>query len=314
MTAAELAALMKGTAMLPSRPSRRLLLSLAAVTVAGTAIVGGSSLASASSTGVAKSAVNRAASTVVSLENTVTPADTATPTDTAETPEPGALEGLGDVMIDCPAIDMTAVNDEQRELADYLTERGIAFTIETTDGFDWVVPTGTDEATMNALDDFYWQKYPMPAEVIEQINADTRRLVDFLREQGFEVAIITDRHGLTSPDLSEIDAAMEEALNAYYSSQFPYGGAILDPVGANVIVSQVIPIEGDVSEFGDLPELIELPEFAELPEFDALPEFDELPEFAELPEDEAVMIGCAFAGPVVEATDAVTINAVPADE
>ena len=57
--------------MLPSRPSRRLLLSLAAVTVAGTAIVGGSSLASASSTSAAKSVVTRVASAAVSLDNTV---------------------------------------------------------------------------------------------------------------------------------------------------------------------------------------------------------------------------------------------------
>ena len=222
-----------------SRPARRLLLSLGAVTVAGTAIVGGGSLASASSTNsAAKSVAARVATAIVSLNDSVETDRVAEPA--VET----ALDGtaLDGTTLECPAIDTTAINDEQRDLAVYLTEQGITFTIETTDGVDWVVPTGTDEATMNALDDYYWAKYPMPAEVIEQINADTQRMVDYLSEQGFDVAISTDRHGISTPDLADSDEALQDAVNSYYTEAFG-GAGIVVAIDGDIAISSVLPAE-----------------------------------------------------------------------
>ena len=278
--------------MLPSRPSRRLLLSLAAVTVAGTAIVGGSSLASASSTASAatKSVAARVATAVVTLNDNVETDRVSEPAE--ETTLDGTtLDGttLDHTTLDCPAIDTTAINDEQRELADYLTEQGIAFTIETTDGIDWVVPTGTDGATMNALDDYYWAKYPMPADVIEQINADTQRMVDYLREKGFDVAIITDRHGISTPDLADADQPLQDAINSCYTETFGGGGIVIS-IDGDMAVSTALP--GGIETSDDLPAMIALPAPGDLPEL------TELPELSDLPGGEPTLIGCAFAGPV----------------
>lgn len=132
-----------------------------------------------------------------------------------------------------PPVDPATVNAEQDELAAYLDAHGIAYEMITEGEFHWVEIDYEDEAAANALDDFYWEKYPMPQDVIDQINSDAESLAAFLRDRGIEVTVITDRHGLQYADFDWENVDVQTALDDYYWSQNPLPQDVIDQINAD---------------------------------------------------------------------------------
>lgn len=134
----------------------------------------------------------------------------------------------GGVIVDGPAIDVpidadwqAEMNAEQEELSAYLTARGIANTMHTENGSSWVEYDYEDAAAQTAVEDFYWDKHPMPQEVIDQINADANELVAYLTGRGFTATVVTDRHGLQTAEFDWADQATSDAVADFYWEKSP---------------------------------------------------------------------------------------------
>ena len=86
------------------------------------------------------------------------------------------------------------------ELAGYLQAHDIPFTATTDEaGYRWI-DVGEDEASTNAVDDFYWERAPMSAAEIAGANAATQALATQITAAGGQATVNTDRHGLMDID------------------------------------------------------------------------------------------------------------------
>lgn len=96
--------------------------------------------------------------------------------------------------------DLAENNAAADELAAYLTSRGVKNTV-TVDELGYKnVTTGDDQATMDAIDDFYWQQNPLSADEIASINTDVENLVSRIIANGGQATATKDRHGVLMLD------------------------------------------------------------------------------------------------------------------
>jgi len=138
-----------------------------------------------------------------------------------------------DGLIDIMPIDPAAANAEQDALADYLAAHGIAFEVVTDGEFHWVEIDWEDPAAQAAMEDFYWERYPTPQEVIDQVNADNEALAQYLRDHGIEVTVTTDRHGMTMVEWDWEDPAAQLAVEDYYWNLYPMPQEVIDQINAD---------------------------------------------------------------------------------
>lgn len=164
---------------------------------------------------------------------------------------------------DCalPPLDLAAIADEQRRLADYLRERDIPFTTRASDGVDWVVPEESEQAAA-ALSDYAWELHPLSEQEIASLNAETARLVAFLASRGIAVDVRTDGHGIETPDLAEAGQAAIDALADYR----PDPAGVLVEGDAGVAVVDVAVSSTPTDATGPAPEVALPAEAVELPE------------------------------------------------
>jgi hypothetical protein len=216
------------------RPTGRRLLLCAAIVVT---TVGSSSVASASDTGDGSTAT-------VTAE--VSPDDAAIACAEVVAVDGEALEAIELIDIEGDAVAATEVSDaeastgfdvesmnaEQDELAAYLDARGIAYEVITDGEYRYVEIDWDDPAAAGAVDDFYWEKYPMSQEDIDAINADTDALVAFLQERGLAVTVTTDAHGLRFAEYDWEDPAIAAAVDEFYWQLYPMSQEDIDAINA----------------------------------------------------------------------------------
>lgn len=134
--------------------------------------------------------------------------------------EGGVVVSEGEIA-DCGMADPTVMNAEQDELAAFLKARGVAFEMITEGDFRFVQVDHEDATANEAVADFYWEKYPMPQDVIDQINDEADELAEFLRGKGIAVTVTTDRHGVKSAEIDYEDEATIAAINEFWEEKYP---------------------------------------------------------------------------------------------
>lgn len=117
-------------------------------------------------------------------------------------------------------------NAEQDQLAAYLDDQGIAYTVEQSSDEDgsswrWVDVDYSDQAASDAVDDFYWSLYPVAQSDIDAANADTDALGAYLEAHGIAVSTSTDRHGFHTVEWNVDDPAAENAVEDFYWALYP---------------------------------------------------------------------------------------------
>jgi hypothetical protein len=194
-----------------SRRSRRMLL-------CGAIALSGLGLTGVTLSGVANAAPASHAATVRTAPADGTDDSTTDDTSSVDDSEYGDDGGWGnDDSTDWAA----EANTEQDQLAAYLDDHGIAYTVETEDEWRWVVVDDTDQAANDAIDDFYWSLYPATQEEIDSYNADTDSLVAFFQDAGIDITVTTDRHGYRDAEWNWDDPAAEAAYEDYEWQQYP---------------------------------------------------------------------------------------------
>jgi hypothetical protein len=219
------------------RPTGRRLLLCAAIVVT---TVGSSSVASASDTGDGSTATITAevssddaaiaCAEVVAVDGEALEAIELIDVEgdaVAATEVPDADASTAIDLDDC-GFDVESMNAEQDELAAYLDARGIAYEVITDGEYRYVEIDWDDPAAAGAVDDFYWEKYPMSQEDIDAINADTDAFVAFLQDRGIAVTVTTDAHGLTFAEFDWEDPAAVAAAEEFWSSM---DGELVELVG-----------------------------------------------------------------------------------
>ncbi len=118
--------------------------------------------------------------------------------------------------------DIDSNNADAEALVAYLTGHGVTATL-TTDrhGLESAEYSWDDEATSNAVDDYYWSLYPMAQADIDSNNADAEALVAYMADHGVTATLVTDRHGLESAEYDWNDQAANDAANDFYAARYP---------------------------------------------------------------------------------------------
>ena len=118
-----------------------------------------------------------------------------------------------------PQADIDAENADTDALAAFLQARGIAVTV-TTDrhGIRYADWNYDDPAAETAVDDYFWLAYPISAEDIAAMNADTEAEVAYLTANGLVASISADDHGIETAVFDESDDAIWTALDDYWST------------------------------------------------------------------------------------------------
>ena len=116
-------------------------------------------------------------------------------------------------------------NAEIDEFVAELAEKGIEVEIaEIAPGvFDIVWTEELEEALWDIEKDFYFEEEwdeELTPELIEEINAETEALLEYLQGLGYTVAVETDENGLLEPVFDESDEAVWEAIDDFYAAQF----------------------------------------------------------------------------------------------
>ena len=120
-----------------------------------------------------------------------------------------------------PQEEIDQINAENDELVAYLRAHGIEVTVSTDrHGIESAEWNYDDPAAQIAVEDYYWEKYPIPQEQIDEMNAETQALVDFLVSKGFTASVTVDRHGIATPNFEYTDD-IGEAMAEYYGSTSP---------------------------------------------------------------------------------------------
>lgn len=109
---------------------------------------------------------------------------------------------------------------DAEEMKKYLASRGFDVEVVVNE-FNTVEVPAADEndKILDAVDDFWWQKYPMSEAEIEAANAEEQRLADHLTARGFTITVETDRHGLKMVNGDWDDPKLEEAINEFFASE-----------------------------------------------------------------------------------------------
>ncbi len=150
----------------------------------------------------------------VLLAGTATANETAPPTTTSSSVPAEDLMGFWEPT----AEEIAEINAVEQELAAYLAERGIACSEVTEDGVTYVVLARYDQASVDAYDSFWAEKYPLDAEAVAELNAETAAMVADLAEQGFEVTTHTLADGLVALDWEQGED-VEDAIDAWNRAQ-----------------------------------------------------------------------------------------------
>lgn len=104
------------------------------------------------------------------------------------------------------------------ELADYLTKHGITATVVVEDGtLAYVDYDPASQAALDAVEDFAWSKNPLPQDVIDEMNAETAKMAEFLTSRGVSATLTTDRHGVQEVEADWGDQAVLDAAMAYWA-------------------------------------------------------------------------------------------------
>lgn len=135
-------------------------------------------------------------------------------------------EGDGEIVDDCgaepTAEDLAEWNAETDDLAAFLDERGLAYTIETDElGSRWVDYDYDDEAVSDAVDEFYAARYPMTEEEIAERNAEEDALAAYLDEQGVAYTADTDAYGVRLVEYDWEDEAVVTTVDEFYAAEYP---------------------------------------------------------------------------------------------
>ncbi|MDJ0960976.1 MAG: hypothetical protein QNJ88_09975 [Acidimicrobiia bacterium] len=119
-------------------------------------------------------------------------------------------------------------NAEIDEFVAWMAEEGI--TVEITElapgVYDIVWTEELDKALWELEENFEdedFQKHDdeeLTPELIEEINAETDALVEYLRGLGFTVDVETDENGIREPVFDDETEAIWEAIDAFYAEQF----------------------------------------------------------------------------------------------
>lgn len=110
-----------------------------------------------------------------------------------------------------------ASKKEAAELSAYLTARGIKATVVEADGgLASVEYDLADGVAVAAVEDFAWEKNPLPADVLEASNAEAAKMVEFLVSQGATATLATDRHGVNSVETDWNDQKVQDAAAKFW--------------------------------------------------------------------------------------------------
>lgn len=110
-----------------------------------------------------------------------------------------------------------ALKADLQELAEYLVSQGFDAKVVTDEtGISEVKTDEKNPAILEAIDEFWWNKYPMTQEEINTVNAEQQKLADHLTSLGFTVTLEANRHGVKHVDTDwsnpEIQKAAEEFM------------------------------------------------------------------------------------------------------
>ena len=158
------------------------------------------------------------------------------------------------------AEELEEINAETAALVEFLADRGFAVEVETDDlGFTYPAfseADEADEALWEAVDEFYadrYEDYAPSAEELEEINAETAALVEFLADRGFAVEVETDDLGFTYPAFSEADEADEalwEAVDEFYADRYEdFGAELFDDCAYELTDEDRAEIQAEIAGF-----------------------------------------------------------------
>lgn len=117
---------------------------------------------------------------------------------------------------------MAESNAEATDLAAYLAAQSIEHTLTTDeDGWMWVDYNWDDQATSDAVDDFYWERYPWTPEEIDANNAEEAKLVAYLAARGIDATLTADRHGIQYAEYAD-EKAIWELVDDFYWELDPW--------------------------------------------------------------------------------------------
>jgi hypothetical protein len=118
--------------------------------------------------------------------------------------------------------DMAEWNAEADDLAVYLDEKGIAYTMESDEtGSRWVEWDYEDDAASDAVDAFYAERYPLTPEEIAEINADEDALAAFLDERGVTYTVDESPDGTHMVEYDDEDEDIVSVIDDFYAERYP---------------------------------------------------------------------------------------------
>lgn len=118
------------------------------------------------------------------------------------------------------AEELAAYQAIEEELAAVLDAAGIEYEWVDEDGFRWIEVDWEHEAAVDVVDEFYSEKYPLTAEEVAEINAETDELIEALEAAGVPVTVTTDDDGITEFEIESDDDAVLEAAEAVFADMF----------------------------------------------------------------------------------------------
>lgn len=112
----------------------------------------------------------------------------------------------------------TGTAAEAQRLVDYLIGKGFAASVQVDgNGLSYASYDGENQATSDAVEDFWWEASPLPQDVIDADNAESTKFVEFLKAKGIEATLTADRHGVLMVGLNWDDQATHQAAMEYYA-------------------------------------------------------------------------------------------------